>query len=233
MRKALIPMLASLLLCGAGTTALVMTSAHAQPAPRPPMMLAQANPAPPVRRAFNRPAPGDIAQRMKDMCQDRIARETGRLAYLETRLQLTAAEQPLFTRWKDATLTVARRHADQCNQRVSQRPAPQSQTSQNQNAPRTRPNPAERMTREEDQLKQRLADIQTERPAMEALYNALSPTQKTELARAGQNDRGRNQGPMSRRSRFADARGAMGGPLRGPGPRGPQGGPPPGPPPER
>jgi hypothetical protein len=88
------------------------------------------------------------------------------------------------------------------------------------------------MAREEDQLKARLADVEAERPALEAFYNSLSPTQKTELARS--EDRGR--GGM-RGSRFASAmgpgsmeRGPLGqGPMgRGPmgqGPMGPMGGP--------
>jgi hypothetical protein len=223
MRKALIPMLASLALCGAATTALVISTAHAQPSPHKPVMLAQADTSPPARRGFNRPAPADMADRMKQMCQDQVARETGRLAYLETRLDLTSSEQPLFQRWKDATLGVAHRHADQCNQQVSQRlaqrqaaQAPQGQSSQAPRNARSAANPTDRMAREEDRLKQRLADIEAVRPALDAFTNALSPTQKTELARA---NRGGTRNAMMRRSRFAGAFGQRG-------PRGPMGGPP-------
>jgi hypothetical protein len=227
MRKALVPMFAALALCGAATTALVMSAAHAQPSPHKPMMVAQADTAPPARRGLGRPAPGYIAARMKQMCQDQVARETGRLAYLETRLDLTASEQPLFQRWKDAVLGVARRHVDQCNQQVTQRQAerqPQGQATPPQNRPAP-PSLTDRMAQEEDRLKQRLADIQAERPALEAFTNALSPTQKMELARA---DRG---GPrsMMRRFRFASAMGPRGGmgpmggmPGQGPGAPPPQ-----------
>jgi hypothetical protein len=210
-------MFAALALCGAATTALVMSAAHAQPSPHKPMMVAQADTAP-ARRGLDRPAPGDIAERMKQMCQDQVARETGRLAYLETRLDLTASEQPLFQRWKDAVLGVARRHVDQCNQQITQRQA-ERQSSQGQTAPLPQDRPAppnltDQMAREEDRLKRRLADIQAERPALDAFTNALSPTQKMELARA---DRG---GPrnMMRRSRFASAMGPRGrmGPMGGP-----------------
>ena len=45
------------------------------------------------------------------------------LAYLETSLQLTATERPLFQRWKDAKLNIAHRHADTCAQRATQRGA--------------------------------------------------------------------------------------------------------------
>ena len=220
MRKTLIPMLASLALCGAATTAMVMSTAHAQPSPHKPMMLAQADTATPARRGFNRPAPADMAARMKEMCQDQVARETGRLAYLETRLDLTSGEQPLFQRWKDATLGVARRHADQCNQQVTERlaqrqAAPQGQSSQAPRNARPAANPTDKMAREEDRLKQRLADIEAVRPALDAFTNALSPTQKMELARAD----GGGSRNMMRRPRFASAMGQRG-------PRGPMGGPP-------
>jgi len=207
-------MLASLVLSGAATAAVVISTAHAQPAVHNPMMLAQADnaPQPPPRRGLNRPTPADIGQRISQMCQDRIARQTGDLAYLETRLNLTASEQPLFQRWRTAKLTIARRQADQCakqvDERVAQRQGAQNgQTNRNQ-AGANRPGPAERMAREEDRLKQRLADIDTERPALDAFYNALSPEQKVTLERAGM--RGRDGG---RGRRFA-----FGG-----GPRGPMG----------
>jgi hypothetical protein len=208
-------MLAALALCGAATTAMVVSTAHAQPGPREPMMVAQADTAP-ARRGFNRPAPGDIAARLKDMCDNSVARETGRLAYLETWLDLTAGERPLFQRWRDAVLGVAHRRADRCNQQVGQRlaqrqaaPAQQGQTPQGQatrdQRAANRPGPADRMARQEDRLKERLADIEAERPALQVLYNALSPEQKTELARAGMRGRA---GMM--RARFAQAMGRRG-----------------------
>jgi hypothetical protein len=213
MRKALFPMLASLLLSGAATAAVVISTAHAQPATHNPVMLAQAdNTSQPSRRGPNRPAPANISQRLSQLCQDRVARQTGDLAYLETRLSLTQSEQPLFQRWKNAKLTIAHRQADQCGQRVNERVtqrqnAQNSQTGQNQ-ARTDRPGPGERMGREEDRLKQRLADIDVERPALEAFYNALSPEQKMTFERAGA--RGRD-GMRTRRFAF------------GGGPRGPMG----------
>jgi hypothetical protein len=48
----------------------------------------------------------------------------------------------------------------------------------------------ERLDREEDRLKTRLADIQAERPALSALYAALDPTQKEELGRAARHAMG-------------------------------------------
>jgi len=243
MRKALLPMLVSLALCGAATTAMVMSSANAAPQPHRPLMVAAAD-APGLQLAANDETPGprdlrrrtpeDFAARMKQMCNDGYARQTARLAYLETSLQLTAAERPLFARWKDAKLTIAHRQADSCAQRTSQRgaradrqqPGAQGQTD------RMRPSPADRMAREEDRLKERLADMQTERPALEAFYNALSPAQKTQLARAGMEGRGR--GDRMRHHMFADAGGPHGRMENGRMGERPMGPPPPdAPPPER
>jgi hypothetical protein len=243
-------MIACLALCGAATTAMVISSARAQPGPHKPMMVAgvpdlqlAANDTPPPDgapppRGLGLHTPADMAARMTQMCQDQVARESGDLAYTETRLNLTATEQPLFERWKVARLSVARRHAEQCATRVSQRLA-QRQTNQGQSGQNkssqpglaaNRPGPAERMAQEEDRLKQRLADIDAERPALQAFTNALSPQQKMELDRGGMGRRGPRGGMMDR-TRFAqamDPHGPMGpGPMgRGPMDRGPMGRPP-------
>jgi hypothetical protein len=216
-------MIASLALCGAATAAVVISTAHAQPSTHEPVMVAQAdNPGAGNRglgRRGNRPAPADLSQRLDRLCQDMVARQTGDLAYLETRLNLTSSQQPLFQRWKDAKLAIAHRHADQCAQRVDQRVA-QRQNSQAANQAAqiqpaiNRPDPAQRMAQEEDRLKQRVADIDAERPSLAALYNVLSPDQKTALDRTGMRGRG---GMMGGR-RFALAGPPMGG--RGMGPPG-------------
>src|SRR5262249_9133100 len=138
------------------------------------------------------------------------AHEAGDLTYLQTRLQLTASQQSAFQRWQQAKLSIAKREADNCAQRL----APERARAQGQ-----MPSPGDMMGRQEDRLKQRLADIETERPALDALYNALSPQQRTELLRAGR----QNRGDM-RRHMFADARGQRGPMGRqpfGPGPDGP------------
>ena len=180
MRKALVPMLASLALCGAATAALIATNARAaQTNARKPVMvalvapgtmLAQNSPAPAREmRDMRMPMPADLAAHMKRMCEDHYAREVGRMAYLETRLKLTSAEQPLFARWKEVTLDIAKRRSADCSQRVNQRD-------------NREPNLVERMGREEDMLKRRIADLDSERPALSALYNALTPDQREELS---------------------------------------------------
>ena len=177
MRKALVPMLASLALCGAATAALVATNARAaQTNIRKPVMvalvapgtvLAQNTPAPPGAREMRMPA--DMAANMKRMCDDRYAREAGRMAYLEARLKLTSAQQPLFAHWKDVSLDIAKRGSADCSQRVARHDHKEH-------------NVVERMSREEDMLKRRIADLDAERPALGALYAALSPEQREALS---------------------------------------------------
>ncbi len=186
MRKALVPLLASLALCGAATAALVATNARAQSsfipssqpssaARRPVMMAMAATPLTTPLSAMTASAPGDDGGAPPDMagppgqfCKDMVARRIGELAYFEAKLSLTAAQKPAFDRWKDATLEVARRQAAHCGDRPHEK---------------ERPTLIGHMEREEVLLKERLADLETERPALEGLYTALNPQQQMELTR--------------------------------------------------
>ena len=112
---------------------------------------------------------------MKQMCQDRYARETG-AAHLSANPPAAhrLRSNPLFQRWQQAKLDIARRHADLAPS-GPQRGARAAGRAQDR-APC--PSPADMMSRQEDRLKQRLADIEAERPALEAFYNALSPRRR-------------------------------------------------------
>ena len=188
MRKALIPMLASLALCGAGTAALIASNGHAQASPRKPVMVALLGdplmaqnlpdtPPPPNARGASR----DFAPDPRQFCDERYAGEVGRMAYLEARLHLTDAEQPLFGHWKDVRLDSAKRQATDCASRTSE--------------DRDRADPVARMSREEEMLKQRISDLDAERPAFSALYAALAPDQRQTLA-PPRPMMGRDHGPM-------------------------------------
>jgi hypothetical protein len=180
MRKALIPMFAALALCGAATVTLVATNARAQTAPRKPVMVALVAPgamlaqndAMPPNRDMRMPSPAEMTAQFKQMCEDHYAREAGRMAYLEARLNLTASEQSLFTRWKTVKLDIAKRGVAECGQHVAHRDRKIS-------------TPVERMGREQDMLKKRLADLDAERPALAALYDALTPKQREALSPNG------------------------------------------------
>lgn len=133
----------------------------------PGSLLAQNTPSP-GGRDMRMPGPAEMAMHMKQMCQDHYARQVGRMAYLETRLNLSQTEQPLFARWKDVKLGIAKRRSTDCGQR----PAHQDHA---------RRSPVEGMSREEDMLKKRLADLDAERPVLAALYGALTPAQREML----------------------------------------------------
>jgi hypothetical protein len=166
-------MLASLALCGAGTAALIASDGRAQASPRKPVMVAllgdflvaQNLPdTPPNAMSASR----DFAPDPRQFCDERYAGEVGRMAYLETRLHLTDAEQPLFAHWKDVRLDSAKRQAADCAARTDADP--------------DRTDPVARMSREEAMLKQRITDLDAERPAFSALYAALAPDQRQTLA---------------------------------------------------
>jgi hypothetical protein len=229
MRKALFPMIASLALCGAATAALVATNARAEQGGRKPVMIALVTPdknsggAMAAPRIEGGPArDGQDAMtgpRREQVCKFLYAREAGELAFLEAKLSLSSNQAPLFARWKQASLDVAKQHEGDCAGR--KRPA---------EARGRRLSMIDRLALEEELLKRRLTDIQAERPALTALYAALTPAQKEEF---GEGD------PGSMAGRIHMMQGLMGGPHPGMGPesmrRGRMGpgpmGPPPGPPP--
>ena len=179
MRKALVPMLASLALCGTATAALIVNARAQtnQANARKPVMVALVAPGAMLAqngsasgaRDMRMPGSADMAAHMKQFCEDRYAREVGRMAYLETRLKLTQAEQPLFGRWKEVSLDIAKRRSADCGQQAAKED-------------RREPSLIDGMAREEDMLKRRIADLDAERPALAALYNALTPDQRETLS---------------------------------------------------
>ena len=186
MRKALIPMLASLALCGAGTAVLIASNGRAQASPRKPMMVALLGDFLVAQNLPDTPnAKGtspDFSPNPRQFCDDRYAGEVGRMAYLETRLHLNEVEQPLFAHWKDVRLDIAKRQAADCAARIA---APDQD----------RTDPVARMSREETMLKQRIAELDAERPVFAALYTALAPDQRQSLA-PPRPMMGRDRGPM-------------------------------------
>jgi len=161
-------------LCGAATIALVATNARAAQDGRKPMMIALMAPDM-ARRTTAAPPPESGSPRgamreggREQICRDVYAGKAGVLAFLEAKLSLDARQAPLFARWKQASLEIAKQNEGDCA------------------GPRRdlrRPSAVDRMTLEEDLLKKRLADIQAERPSLTALYNALTPAQKEEFSR--------------------------------------------------
>ena len=222
MRKALLPMIACLALCGAATIALVGTNARAEQSPQHPRMVALADTsdletaAPPSEGGAPDMAMGPRGG-LKGLCKDMVARETGQLAYLEAKLALTPAQAPLFARWKSVKLEQAGKHQAECTTAIADR------------KPGAKRDLLDGLAMEEKLLKIRLADLEAVRPTLTALYGALTPEQKAELGRAARHKmEGRMQmmmGMMERRGRGAGP--GMGHPPMG---RGPDGAPMPPPP---
>jgi hypothetical protein len=114
-----------------------------------------------------------------EFCKDHLARAAGRMAYLETRLSLTPAQQPLFATWRDAVLQGSQARAEACA---------------HAGRPDEQPDLLTRRAREEERLKQRLAAMDAQTPALTALYQSLSPEQKRVLDHAGRRLHHRHDG---------------------------------------
>ena len=166
MRRTLLPMVACLALSATATAALIV-NAQAEQATRRPVMVAQAGaPRAPMDRG------------REPSCSDIYADRAGEMAYLESRLSLNANQAPLFARWKQVALDIARRNQADC-------------TAYQRNANRM-PTLLDGLAEEENMLKNRLSDLQQERPVLEAFYRALSPSQRDQLER-------QDSGPQQRR----------------------------------
>ena len=216
MRKALLPMVASLALCGAATAALIATNARAEQSGHKPTMIALVTPS--SGRSLAAPAaeggpPAAMrGMRREQMCKNLYARKVGELAFLEAKLTLNTTQTPVFAHWKQVSLDVAKQHESDCTTRERH---PQGQ----------RLSVVDRLNLEEGLLKKRLSDIQTERPALTALYNVLTPAQKEEF---GRGDMHHMRGRMHMMLGMMDRHPGMGHGRMG---RGPMEEPPPAPPP--
>jgi len=180
-----IALLAALALCAAPQ---LMIAADAQTARAP----ATAN-----ARAPHVPSAAEMAAQRKQICQDGYAHAIGDLAYLEARLNLTPAQQPLFDHWKSVKIEIARRDMADCTTREIPRLADKPPTL------------LDSMAREQETLKHRLADLDAEIPVLGAFYNVLTQAQKDAWDHPGQQammmSRFRNFGPgMPQRMNHSD-----------------------------
>ena len=217
MRKALLPMFASLALCGAATAALIATNARAEQSARKPVMtlvgqdlLAGDDAAAPAAEGGAPDMMRDRGAHRAQFCKDMYARKVGEMAFLEAKLSLTAGQQPLFDHWKQANLDIAKQHEGDCTGREATAHKPGERRSM-----------VDRLNREETMLKRRLADIDAEKPSLTAFYASLSQQQQQEFGHAAMHH-------MAERAHMM--MGMMGGPHRpgmgGPMGHGPMGAPP-------
>ena len=201
MRKTLFILLLALMLGVAGAS---LVSAQPQR-----LGTAQAGEQPRLQRPAFTPEQRD--ERRATMCQNMNARSAGRLAYLETRMELTAGQRAAFNRWRDVRLAAAKRRA------ATSATTPMGHGGRGLGAQTAQVNPTERMARQEQMLRQRLADITAERPALDALYASLTPEQRQKFTPS--NGPRNGMGRANQRARIGMMRDRMDG-----GPRGPMGG---------
>jgi hypothetical protein len=141
------------------------------------------------------PSAPDRAAMHSQMCVNHLAGVTGKLAALEVRLSLTAAQKSAFERWKQVKLAAARAESAKCTE----------MTPLGHDA-----SIIEHRQRQIANLEARLADLKTETPALEALVRVLTPDQQRILLQAGRQAEGermmgmhggmgRGHGPMMQR----------------------------------
>ncbi len=102
----------------------------------------------------------------RERCEERLAHRAGIIAYTVSKLNLTAEQKPLW----DKLNGVVQSAADKERQLCANLPA--------QAGPQAQATILDRMSRREQFLSARLQGLQQARPALEALYQALTPEQK-------------------------------------------------------
>ncbi|HTQ12944.1 MAG TPA: Spy/CpxP family protein refolding chaperone [Rhizomicrobium sp.] len=112
----------------------------------------------------------DFAKFHAEMCNGIYAHRVGMVAELGARLDLNDSQRPLYERWKEVVLDGAKRHQGECLAHQPDMSHP--------------PSLLDREARMRDRLKDRLAEMDAQQPALAALYNSLSPEQKGEMDRA-------------------------------------------------
>jgi LTXXQ motif family protein len=105
------------------------------------------------------------AFRAKDFCLDRFARKAGHLAYLEAKLRLTTDQQPLWDKWQQAVTAGAQQERDDCLASLPSEGA--------------RLTALDRDARLQKMLAIRVDTLKAARPALTALYDSLTPDQRT------------------------------------------------------
>jgi hypothetical protein len=102
----------------------------------------------------------------RERCEERLAHRAGIIAYTVSKLNLTAEQKPLWDKLNGAVQSAADKERQLCANLPAQA-GPQAQTTI-----------LDRMSRREQFLSARLQGLQQARPALEALYQALTPEQK-------------------------------------------------------
>jgi hypothetical protein len=121
----------------------------------------------PIAHHWQMPGPDQMAAWHKQGCEDHYARAAGKLAFLEAKLGITDGERPTFDHWRDIVLHEAQSRKETC--------------LAHQFTPGEHHTVLERTAMMEKRLEMRLAALKAQEPALDALYQSLSPEQKTEF----------------------------------------------------
>ncbi|MDR3441131.1 Spy/CpxP family protein refolding chaperone [Telmatospirillum sp.] len=119
-------------------------------------------------------ADGNSTIWLTKQCAEHRARAVGHLAYLEARLDLTEKQRTAWHKWQQWQLDAAEKQQVDCLARV-----PRTDTA---------PTALEREALTEKVLTTRLQGLQSSRPALEALYEVLTPAQRAILDRPSHGD---------------------------------------------
>jgi hypothetical protein len=117
----------------------------------------------------------------KAFCLDRVARRAGNRTYLKIKLDLKPEQMTAWDAFAKASDAADVKDTARCNALPSEM--------------KERPNYVDRLGMEEAYMKARVERIEAVKPSLTALYNTLSPEQKTAL------DRPRPMGGMGRHHR--------------------------------
>ena len=126
--------------------------------------LAQATPATPPAAA---PERRRATMNPKAMCLDHLARRVGNRTYLKIKLELKPEQMTAWDAFAKAAEGADAKETARCNALPAEF--------------KERPTMLDRMAMQEGAMKARLERIEAVKPSMTALYNALSPEQKTVL----------------------------------------------------
>ena len=114
---------------------------------------------------------GDMAAWHARMCTEHYARRVGMIAYLGAKLDLNDSQRPLFESWKSSVLGSAKDGESACLAHAPDMAHP--------------PTLMDREARMHAMLEARLAAMDAQKPALEALYQSLTPEQRMALDHMG------------------------------------------------
>ncbi|HIJ37419.1 MAG TPA: Spy/CpxP family protein refolding chaperone [Rhodospirillaceae bacterium] len=125
----------------------------------------------------------DHAAMHQMMCSEHFAREAANLAYLESKLDLTEAQRPLFAKWRQSLQDGQAKAKTSCLAGAEKGAGHHTALDHEDHM--------------EKMLAARLEQLQASRPALTALYESLKPEQRQVLDQAAHHHGHRHAGMMN------------------------------------